>query len=52
MPDPLLVVDVQNGFLNDSTRHIPELIAQLLAQRSDDPVLFTIFPAPNDWDRR
>lgn len=43
MANPLLVVDVQLGFLNDYTQHIPQRIAQLLDRRSYDPVLFTRF---------
>ena len=40
---PLLVVDVQNGFLNDFTRHIPGRIAHLIERDRPDPVLFTRF---------
>lgn len=43
MADPLLVVDVQLGFLNDYSRHIPERIEKLLARGDYDPVLFTRF---------
>jgi nicotinamidase-related amidase len=43
MPDPLLVVDVQNGSLNGFTRHVPDRIVQLLARRSYNPILHTIF---------
>lgn len=40
---PLLVVDVQNCFLNRFTHHIPARIAQLITESSYDPVLFTRF---------
>lgn len=43
MPTPLLVVDVQNGFLNDFTAHIPARIASLIATESFGPVYFTRF---------
>jgi nicotinamidase-related amidase len=43
MADPLLVVDVQIGFLNDFTRHIPGRIARLVDRGCHDPVLFTRF---------
>ena len=40
---PLLVVDVQQGFINDFTRHIPERVATLIEQNDFAPVLFTRF---------
>lgn len=43
MAKALLVVDVQNGFLNPFTRHIPERIARLIGRGEYDPVLFTRF---------
>lgn len=43
MADALLVVDVQNGFINEFTRHIPERIAALIERGEHDPVLFTRF---------
>ena len=43
MTDPLLVVDVQQGFLNQYTHHIPARIAQLIQRDQPDPVLFTRF---------
>lgn len=43
MPTPLLVVDVQNGFLNEYTAHIPPRIATLIENDSLDPVYFTRF---------
>jgi len=43
MAQPLLVVDVQRGFLNDFTRHIPALIAQVIERDGPDPILFTRF---------
>jgi nicotinamidase-related amidase len=39
----LLVVDVQNGFLNRFTAHIPGRVAALIAREGSDPVLFTRF---------
>ncbi|HEV2108468.1 MAG TPA: isochorismatase family cysteine hydrolase [Thermomicrobiales bacterium] len=39
----LVVVDVQRGFLNPYTAHIPERIARLVDARHYDPVLFTRF---------
>ena len=55
---PLLVVDVQQGFLNPFTRHLPARIAGLIEQGSYDPLLFTYFVNPPnsayhrllDWD--
>lgn len=43
MSIPLLVVDVQNGFINDYTRHIPERIATLIERDHHHPVYFTRF---------
>jgi len=47
---PILVVDVQRGFLNDYTRHVPGRVAQLLGRgRGRDryhPVYFTRFENP------
>jgi nicotinamidase-related amidase len=43
MPGTLLVVDVQQGFINDYTRHIPERIARLIEQSAFDAVLMTRF---------
>ena len=43
MAEPLLVVDVQNGFLNDYTRHIPARIVRLIERDKPDPILFTKF---------
>jgi len=42
-PEPLLVVDVQHGFINPFTQHIPARIARLIAEGSWDPILFTKF---------
>jgi nicotinamidase-related amidase len=41
--DPLLIIDVQNGFLNDFTRHIPERVMRLIETREYDPIYFSIF---------
>ncbi|MGI0487236.1 cysteine hydrolase family protein [Pantanalinema rosaneae CENA516] len=43
MPTPLLVVDVQSGFLNDFTHHIPDRVARLIQRDHHDPILFTRF---------
>lgn len=43
MTGPLLVVDVQCGFLNDFTRHIPGRIVRLIERDQPSPVLFTRF---------
>jgi nicotinamidase-related amidase len=44
----LLIVDVQNGFLNAFTQHIPDRIATLIARDSPAPVLFTRFVNSKD----
>jgi nicotinamidase-related amidase len=41
--EPLLVVDVQNGFLNPFTEHVPRRIRRLLETGEFGPVLFTRF---------
>ncbi|HEY8745237.1 MAG TPA: isochorismatase family protein, partial [Chloroflexota bacterium] len=43
MPMPLLVVDVQQGFINEYTRHIPERIGRLIDSGDYNPILFTRF---------
>jgi nicotinamidase-related amidase len=43
VPRPLLVVDVQKGFINDFTRHIPPRIANLIERGGFEPILFTRF---------
>jgi nicotinamidase-related amidase len=53
MASPLLVVDVQQGFLNDYTHHIPDRIVRLIERGEYDPVLFTLFiNTPNSPYRR
>jgi nicotinamidase-related amidase len=55
---PLLVVDVQEGFLNEYTSYIPRRIVQLIERDSPELILFTRFvntpdgPYPRflDWD--
>ena len=42
-PRALIVVDVQQGFINDFTRHVPERVARLVRRGGFDPVLFTRF---------
>ncbi len=43
MSEPLLVVDVQQGFVNDFTRHIPGRVAELVRRGDYAPLLFTRF---------
>lgn len=43
MACPLLIVDVQVGFMNDFTHHIPERIRRLVARGDYGPLLFTRF---------
>lgn len=43
---PLLVVDVQRGFLNEYTEHLPERIARLARGGRYDPIYFTRFENP------
>jgi nicotinamidase-related amidase len=43
MTEPLLVVDVQTGFINDYTRHVPGRIKRLIELGDYSPVLFTLF---------
>jgi nicotinamidase-related amidase len=40
---PLLVVDVQSGFINDFTHHIPDRVVSLIKQGDYTPILFTRF---------
>jgi nicotinamidase-related amidase len=52
-PEPLLIVDVQKGFLNDYTCHIPERIVRLVETRRCKPLLFTRFVnTPSSYYRR
>ena len=41
--EPLLVVDVQRGFINDFTRHVPGRVRRLIDMGDYSPVLFTLF---------
>lgn len=43
MSQPLLVVDVQRGFLNEFTEHIPGRIVHLIERGDYQPLLFTRF---------
>jgi nicotinamidase-related amidase len=43
MSEPLLVVDVQRGFINDYTQHIPARVARLLETGDYGPTFFTRF---------
>lgn len=51
----LLVVDVQNGFVNDSTRHVLEPINALIRQwrENDKTIVFSRFINPENglWER-
>jgi nicotinamidase-related amidase len=42
----LLVVDVQRGFLNQYTHHLPERVARLVRTHRFDPIYFTRFENP------
>jgi nicotinamidase-related amidase len=54
----LLVVDLQNGFINQFTHHLPARVARLIRTRRFDPIYFTRFENPPggpyrrflDWD--
>lgn len=43
MSKPLLIVDVQSGFINEFTHHIPQRIVRLLESGEYKPLLFTRF---------
>jgi nicotinamidase-related amidase len=43
MSNALVIVDVQNGFINDYTRHIPGRVLQLIEENDFAPVIFTRF---------
>lgn len=43
MPDVLLIVDAQMGFINDFTHHIPQRLVRLLQSHQFDAVIFTRF---------
>jgi nicotinamidase-related amidase len=46
--EPLLVVDVQNGFINPFTQHIPDRIRRLIDTADYGPILFTRFVNSGD----
>lgn len=48
MEDLLLVVDVQRGFINEFTSHIPERIARLIERQGFSRVAFTKFVNSED----
>ena len=52
MPRALLVVDVQNGFVNPFTAHVPGRIRRLIERGDHDPVLFTRFVNSSDGPYR
>ncbi|MBW4640363.1 MAG: cysteine hydrolase [Gloeocapsa sp. UFS-A4-WI-NPMV-4B04] len=43
MSEPLLIVDVQSGFINSFTHHIPQRVARLIQRDEYAPILFTRF---------
>jgi nicotinamidase-related amidase len=43
MSEPLIIVDVQSGFINEFTHHIPQRVARLIERNEYAPVLFTQF---------
>ena len=43
MAEPLLVVDVQRGFVNQYTQHVPARIKRLIEMGEYSPILFTVF---------
>ncbi len=43
MSEPLLIVDVQVGFINDFTHHIPQRVARLIQSNKYAPLIFTRF---------
>ena len=43
MSNALIIVDVQNGFINHYTEHIPDRVMTLIERGSYDPILFTRF---------
>lgn len=43
MSEPLLIVDVQQSFINSFTHHIPQRVARLIGRGEYAPLLFTRF---------
>jgi nicotinamidase-related amidase len=48
MSEPLLIVDVQVGFINEFTHHIPQRIARLIQRDDYAPLIFTRFVNSKD----
>lgn len=48
MSNALVIVDVQNGFINKYTEHIPSRVVTLIEQGNYDPILFTRFINSDD----
>jgi nicotinamidase-related amidase len=48
MSDPLIIVDVQPGFINEFTHHIPQRIVRLIQRNDYAPILFTRFINASD----
>src|SRR5204863_8699341 len=48
VPTALLVMDVQQGFLNQFTAHIPTRLTRLIQRRQYDPILLTRFINTSD----
>jgi nicotinamidase-related amidase len=40
---PIVIVDVQRGFMNEFTHHIPERVGRLVERAGHEPLLFTRF---------
>jgi nicotinamidase-related amidase len=43
MSEPLIIVDVQSGFINEFTHHIPQRIVRLIQRDEYAPIVFTRF---------
>ncbi|HBB35058.1 MAG TPA: cysteine hydrolase [Cyanobacteria bacterium UBA8803] len=43
MSDPLIIIDVQAGFINEFTHHIPQRVLRLIERDEYRPILFTQF---------
>jgi nicotinamidase-related amidase len=43
MSEPLIIIDVQSGFINEFTHHIPQRVASLIQRDEYEPILFTRF---------
>ena len=50
MKSLLLVIDLQNEFINDNTRYLIKKIDKLIDSKKYDDVLFTRFINDSRWD--